>query len=126
MLEGDSIDEYLTRVKDLREQLINIDEILSDSYLDQIVLRGLLDSCQSFGTTLRLLANNSPNAFTFDNLVGLLLNEEQSCANRTSMLAVDEAMSASYRGKGKSGASSSSAKPKGKALACLDSRSTQA
>lgn len=85
-------------MKDLREQLINIDEILTDSYLVHTLLRGLpysyqsfgtilklLESSfedylieysyQSFGTTLRLLESNTPNAFTFDNLVGLLLNE---------------------------------------------------
>ena len=33
MEEDDSLDEYIAHVKDLHEQLIDIDEILSDSYL---------------------------------------------------------------------------------------------
>ena len=44
MNEGDSMDNFLTKIKDLKEQLIAADEVLSDSSLVQIVLNGLPDS----------------------------------------------------------------------------------
>ena len=56
MSEGEPTDAFLTRIKDLREQLINIDEIIPDASLTSTVLCGLPDPYQSFSTTLRLLS----------------------------------------------------------------------
>ena len=53
MNEGDSMDSFLTKVKDLKEQLIAAHEVLSDSSLVQTVLNGLPDSYQGFASTLR-------------------------------------------------------------------------
>ena len=47
MNEGDSVHEYLTRVKGLQEQVINIDEILLDAYLISIVHNDFLKSYQT-------------------------------------------------------------------------------
>ena len=44
MNEGDSMDTFLTKIKDLKEQLIFEDEVLSGSLLLQTVLNGLPDS----------------------------------------------------------------------------------
>ena len=44
MNEGDSMDSFLTKIKDFKEQLISADEVLSDSSLVQTVLNGLPDS----------------------------------------------------------------------------------
>ncbi|MCO5554452.1 hypothetical protein L7F22_007982 [Adiantum nelumboides] len=118
MSEGESMDAFLTRIKDLRAQLINIDEIISDASLTSTMLSGLPDAYQSFATTLRLLSKNNPNTYSFDELVALLLQEEQSRANKDSMIASDQAFTASYKGKGKS--MSSYAKPKGKASTHVD------
>ena len=44
MNEGDSMDTFLTKIKDFKEQLISADEVLSDSSLVQTVLNGLPNS----------------------------------------------------------------------------------
>ena len=41
---GDSMDAFLTKIKDLNEQLVFEDEIIVDSSLVQIVLDGLAHS----------------------------------------------------------------------------------
>ena len=55
MNEGDSMDAFLTKIKDLNEQLVSANEIIADSSLVQTVLDGLPDSYQSFASTLRLI-----------------------------------------------------------------------
>jgi len=42
----------------------------------QIVLNDLLDSYQSFASTLRLMIKGNPNALLFEELVFVLLQEE--------------------------------------------------
>ena len=65
-----------------------------------------------------MLSKNNPNTYSFDELVALLLQEEQSRANKDSILSFDQAFVAPYKGKGQFGASS--AKPKSKAHAHVD------
>ena len=110
MNEGDSMDNFLTKIKDLKEQLIAADEILPDNSLVQTVLNGLLDLYQSFASTLRLMMKGDPNALLFEELVTILLQEDQSRQNRSIMRVADQAFIASQRGKGK--AASSYSKPK--------------
>ena len=110
MNEGDSMDNFLTKIKDLKEQLIAADEILPDSSLVQTLLNGLPDSYQSFASTLRLMMKGDPNALLFEELVSILLQEDQSRQNRSIMRVADQAFVASQRGKGK--AASSYSKPK--------------
>ena len=85
MNEGDSMDSFLTKIKDLKEQLIAADEILPDSSLMQTVLNGLPNSYQSFASTLRLMMKGDPNALLFEDLVTILLQEDQSRQNRSIM-----------------------------------------
>ena len=72
MNEGDSMDKFLTKIKDFKEQLIAADEIVPDSSLVQTILNGLPDSYQSFASTLRLMMKGNPNALSFDELVFVL------------------------------------------------------
>ena len=73
MNEGDAMDNFLTKIKDLKEQLIAADEVLSDSSLVQTVLNGLPDSYQSFASTLHLMIKGNLNALSFEELVSILL-----------------------------------------------------
>ena len=70
------MDVFLTKIKDLHEQLVSKDEIIADSSLVQTVLDGLPDSYQSFVSTLRLMMKGNPNAHKFDELIIVLLHEE--------------------------------------------------
>ena len=112
MNEGDSMDTFLTKIKDFKEQLISADEVLSDSSLVQTVLNGLLDSYQSFASTLCLMMKGNPNALSFEELVSiLLLQEDQSRQNMNTMRIVDQAFVANQKGdKGKAGFSYSKQK----------------
>jgi len=98
MNEGDSMEKNLTKIKDLKEQLIAANEILPDSSLVQTVLNGLPNLYQSFASTLRLMMKGDPNAEEF---VTILLQEDQSRQNRSIMCVADQAFPASQRGKGK-------------------------
>lgn len=108
MAEGASIDVYVTKIKDLKEQLANIDEIIPDISLMSTLLKGLSDSFQSFATTLRLVAKGNPNMYTFDEVVSLLLQEEQSRVNRSGLIEGTQALAISQRGKSKYGPALSS------------------
>jgi ABC-type uncharacterized transport system permease subunit len=78
------MDVYVTCKKDLKEQLANIDELIPDASSISTLLKGLLKSVQSFVTTLRLVAKRNPSMYTFDEVVSLLLQEEQSRVNTLS------------------------------------------
>ena len=71
MNEGYSMDSFLTKIKDLKEQLISTDEVIPDSSLVQTLLNGP-DSYQSFASTLQLMKGNL-NALAFEELVSILL-----------------------------------------------------
>ena len=106
MNEGDSVDIFLTKIKDLKEQLISADEVLPDSSLVQTVLNGLPDSYQSFASTLQLRMKGNPNALAFEELVSVLLQEDQSRQNRSIMSVADQA----FLAKGKWSSSTSKQK----------------
>jgi transposase InsO family protein len=110
MNEGDSMDSFLTKIKDLKEQLISADEVIPDSSLVQTVLNGLPDSYQSFASTLRLMMKGNPNALSFEELVSVLLQEDQSRQNRSIMRVADQAFLTSQKGKGKWSSSTSKQK----------------
>ena len=73
----------------------------------QTVLNGLPDSYQSFASTLRLMMKGNPNALSFEELVSVLLQEDQSRQNRSIMRVADQAFLASQKGKGKWNSSAS-------------------
>ena len=89
MQEGESMDTFLTKIKDFKEQLLNIDEVISDEQLVSKVLVALLDSYQGFATTIRLLTRGK-ESFNFDELISLLLQESQSQANRDVLNSGDQ------------------------------------
>ena len=100
MDEGSSMNEHLTRVQDLREQLADIDEIIPDKDMISITLNTLPPSYLHFQTSLRLSLRSSNEPLKFTELVALLLQEEQAreCATNSSH---DQAYSAKYKNKGK-------------------------
>ena len=101
------MDGFLTRIKDPKKKLIAVDEVLSDSSLVHTIWNGLPD--QSFASTLCLMMKGSSNALSFEELVFVLLQEDQSRQNMSIMRA-DQVFWVSQRGKGKVG--SSIGKPK--------------
>lgn len=101
MNEGDAMDNFLTEIKDLKEQLIAADEALSDCSFVQTFLNGLPNSYQSFDSTLCLVMKGNPNAFSFKELIFVLLQEDQSRQNRSIMHVADQAFWAGQKGKGK-------------------------
>ena len=71
----------------------------------QTVLNGLPDSYQSFASTLCLMMKGNANALSFEELVSILLQEDQSRQNRNIMRVADQAFWAGQTGKGKVGPS---------------------
>lgn len=63
MSEGDSMDDYLMKVKDLKEEL---------AYVVSTVLQAIPNTYQNVATTIRLMMKGKPNATTFE-LVSILL-----------------------------------------------------
>ena len=85
-------------MKDLKEQLLNIDEVISDKLL-VFKVPALPDSYQGFAMTLKLLTR-CKESFNFDELISLLLQESQSRANRDVFNSRDQAFVASSMFKG--------------------------
>ena len=56
----------LIAIKDLKGQLVNIDEDILESQLASGTLDGLPNSYQGFTTTLRLVAMGNANYYSFD------------------------------------------------------------
>ncbi|KAH6555873.1 hypothetical protein KP509_1Z221200 [Ceratopteris richardii] len=112
MAENESVDVYVTCIKDLKEQLANIDEIILDASLISTLLKGLPESFQSFATKLRLVAKGNPNIYAFDEVVSLLLQEEQSRVNRSGLIEGMQALTISQKGKSKHGSALGSSKQK--------------
>ena len=101
MEEGDSMDIFLTEIKDLKEQLIAVGEVISDGSLIQTILDGLRDSYQPFASTFRLITKGNPEAIKIDALVAILFQEDPSWQNRVKHLSVHQAfISAHSRGLG--------------------------
>ena len=112
MQEGESMDAFLTKIKDFKEQLLNIDEVISDKQLVSKVLAALPDSYQGFATTIRLLTRGK-ESFSFDELISLLLQEFQSRANRDVLNSGDQAFVTSSKFKGQQGRKQSNLSSKG-------------
>ena len=66
------MDAFLTKNKDFKEQLLNIDEVIADKQLVSKALAALSDSYQGFATTIRLLTRGK-ESFNFNELISLLL-----------------------------------------------------
>ena len=68
------------------------------------------DSHQDFASTLCLMMKGNPNALSFEELVFVLLQEDQSRQNRSNMRVADQAFIASHKGKGQRGSFASKQK----------------
>ena len=85
----------------MKEQLIvATNEVIS---LVQTVLNGMPDSYQGFTSTLCLMMKGNPNAMSFEELVSIFLQEDQSRKNRSIMRVADQDFIASQKGKGQKG-----------------------
>lgn len=78
MQEGDNMVEHLTKIKDLREELLNIDEVIPDKDVISKTLNSLPPSYLTFQTSLTLSLRANPEPLRFEELVSLLLQEDQS------------------------------------------------
>eukprot|EP01018_Ginkgo_biloba_P023781 Gb_00945 [translate_table: standard] len=72
MSEGDQIEDHLLRLKDVRDQLATIGTKIEDEEIVALVLNSLPTSYKIFVTSLSI----SDRTVTFEELVGLLMQEE--------------------------------------------------
>ena len=98
MEEGDSMDIFLTEIKDLKEKSIAVGEVISDGSLVQTVLDGLPDSYQPFASTFTLITKGNPEAIKFDALVAIILQKNQSRQNRAKHGVADQAFMSAHKG----------------------------
>ncbi|KAI5070918.1 hypothetical protein GOP47_0013169 [Adiantum capillus-veneris] len=73
MDEGDDIVEHLTKIRDLKEQLLSIDEVIPEKDLVSKTLNSLPPSYLTFQTSLTLSLRANPDPLHFEELVALLL-----------------------------------------------------
>ena len=96
MQEGDSMNAFLKKIKDFKEQLLNISEVNSDKQLVSKVLATLVNLYQGFTTTIRLLTRGK-ESFSFDELISVLSREFQSRSNRDALNSGDRAFISSSK-----------------------------
>jgi hypothetical protein len=74
---NESVSSFLGRIKEVKDKLVNIGEIVSNTDLVTITLNGMLEDYQMFITGLA--AREKPP--TFEELTGILLQEEERHGN---------------------------------------------
>ena len=79
MQEGQTIAKHIAKITDLRDQLVGVDEEIEDKKLVTITLNSLAPSFGTFVTSLSIMLRAAP--ISFDELVGLLLQEEERTSN---------------------------------------------
>lgn len=72
MEENESVSDFISRIKDLKDKLGDIGESISSTDLVTVTLNGILDEYQIFITGL----SAREKASTFDELAGILMQEE--------------------------------------------------
>ncbi|MCO5558054.1 hypothetical protein L7F22_011629 [Adiantum nelumboides] len=75
MQEDDDMNDFLVEIKDLKEQLISIGEVIQDHSLVQTFLDALLQSHQTLAFAWRLITEDKLDAVKYDTLVSKLLQE---------------------------------------------------
>jgi hypothetical protein len=100
MEANESISNFISPIKDLSDKLGDIGEKVSNSDLVTITLKGLVQDYQVFISSL----SARPKPPTFDELTGILLQEEERMKNfeldsHSSYLALIEKGKQPYRGK---------------------------
>ena len=73
MEENESISNFISRIKDLKDKLGDIGETISSTDLVTVTLNGMLDEYQMFITSIAA----REKAPTFDELAGILMQEEE-------------------------------------------------
>eukprot|EP00253_Pinus_taeda_P018031 PITA_18031 len=73
MEENESVSDFISRIKDLKDKLGDIGESVSSTDLVTVTLSGMLDEYQMFITGLSAIEK----APTFDELAGILMQEEE-------------------------------------------------
>lgn len=73
MEENESVSDFISRIKDLKDKLGDIGESISSKDLVTMTLNGMLDEYQMFIIVL----SAREKAPTFDELVGILMQEEE-------------------------------------------------
>ena len=82
--------------------MLNIDEVISDEDMVSKTLNSLPPSYLNFHTSLTLSMRANPAPLRFEELVGLLLQEEQSRKNKSFQVeGTDQALVVQNRNKGK-------------------------
>jgi hypothetical protein len=74
---NESVSSFLGRIKEVKDKLVNIGETVSNTDLVTITLNGMLEDYHMFITGLA--AREKPP--TFEELTGILLQEEERCGN---------------------------------------------
>jgi hypothetical protein len=74
---NESVSSFLDRIKKVKDKLVNIGETISNTDLVTITLNGMLEDYHMFITSLA--AREKPP--TFEELAGILLQEEERCGN---------------------------------------------
>ena len=97
--ENGLMNEQLTKIQDLQEQLADIDEIITDKDMISITLNTLPISYLHFLTSLKLSLRSSLEPLKFTMLVALLLQEEQ--ARESAKSSSDQANITKFKKKGK-------------------------
>ena len=81
--EEDNMIEHLPKIQDLCKHLLNIDEVILDEDMISKTLASLPPLYLTFHTSLTLSLCCNPTPLTFEELVGLLLQGEQSRRNKS-------------------------------------------
>lgn len=71
--ENESVGNFISRIKDLKDKLCDISESISSTCLFIVTLNGMLDEYQMFIAGL----SAREKAPTFDELVGILMQERE-------------------------------------------------
>jgi len=92
MKEGRSVEEYVKRTRELKNQLGNMGEKLLDRNVNQLVLNGLPRSFESMIQTLTHL----DATMSFEKLSAALVFEAHRREHRTQQLEEEEALAATH------------------------------
>ena len=91
--EGDTVEDYVKKARELKNRLTSMGERLSDCNINQIVMNGLP---RSYESTIQTLTHLDPT-MTFDKLSASLLSESHWRKHREQVLGDEVALSTSYQ-----------------------------
>ena len=96
MFEGDSVEAYLRRARELKSRLSNMGENVTDKQLNLVVLNGLP---RSYDSIVGTLSYQDPS-MTFAKLTSILLSDHFRREHRNELHGKDEALTATYHRRG--------------------------